>query len=285
MKRKKAISYSLFGFGKERAANCFDFHSYLRGLLINVRLNRLIFPDWEIVLHTDPQTYEAYKFIFENIGITTKVETEAPLCLAMLWRMKPIFEMEAGAWKYSHVICRDLDSPTTYRDAQAVAQWIESDKAAHAICDSVSHSIPLMGGMIGFKPDYITEKVGQTWDEMLTKSEYINFDRKGSDQDFLNRVIYPAVGTKGTDSITQHYVLGHGDTFLSDFHNHIPDIDIGLDESLKETDLLCGHIGAAGYYSPTMERFLSTKKELFKDIQEVEKKYPRIFYWTDPFVF
>lgn len=278
---KKAISYSLFGFGKERAANCFDFHSYLRGLLINVRLNRLIYPEWDIILHVDQATFSAYEKLLTQIGVIVKVQPDAPLCLAMLWRMKPIFEkMPDQTWKYSHVICRDLDSPTTYREAQAVHHWIEHDKAAHAITDSVSHTIPLMGGMIGFRPDYITERIGQTWEEMLALAPDINYTRKGSDQDFLNRAIYPKVGEKGNDSITQHYILGHGDTFLSDWHNKIPDVYLGLDEALKESNHICGHVGASGHYEGELFRFLRPYWDQFQDLIKIEKSYPQIFYWN-----
>ena len=62
----------------------------------------------------------------------------------MLWRLLPIFE-----YNVERIICRDTDSPLTYREAQMVKEWENSPKVVHAITDSVSHNIPLMGGMIG----------------------------------------------------------------------------------------------------------------------------------------
>src|SRR5687768_15698714 len=153
----KCISYSLFGYNQQHPS-CFSFDSYLRGFMLNLRMNRLIYPDWNIVLHLDEGTYRGHVGLFDSLtkaGICEVVICEpSPLCKAMLWRMKPVFEMHEGQWKYSHVLCRDLDSPSTYREAQAVKYWMNKDKAMHAITDSVSHTIPLMGGMIGMIPAY-----------------------------------------------------------------------------------------------------------------------------------
>lgn len=277
----KAISYALFGYNKERQANCFDFNSYLRGLLINIRMNRLLYPGWDIVLQTDQSTYDAFEPLFNSIGIRVQINKPAPLCMAMLWRLKPVFENGEINWKYTHVICRDLDSPATYREAQAVQHWINNDKAMHAITDSVSHCLALLGGMIGMRPHYFTERVAQTWEGMIAQASGIDFSIKGSDQTFLNQYIYPQFAKPGCDSITQHYCLGYGNTFLSDYHDHIPDIELpNVDPVLKATNDVCGHIGAAGYYETAMFKFLHEVWDQFPDLLAAEKNYPKIFYWT-----
>lgn len=219
----KAIVYSLFGYERGRQENCFDFPSYLRGLMINIRMNRLIFPDWKIILETDSATNQAYGKLFSKLPIELEVnEDNTPLTKAMLWRLKPAFHPESylgnPTWKYTHVLCRDLDSPPTYRERQAVEQWIDNDKTMHAITDSVSHNLPLLGGMIGVNPTTFTERVNaQTWDNLMKQGNY-DFSIKGTDQHFLNDIVYPKVAQHGADSITQHYFNGHSNTFLSDFH-------------------------------------------------------------------
>lgn len=247
---------------------------------MNIRMNRLIFPEWKIVLQTDQNTYNGFMNLFTALPIEIRINDEAPLCLAMLWRLKTCFETEGQHWKYSHVICRDLDSPTTYREAQAVKYWINKDKAMHAITDSVSHSLPLLGGMIGMRPAYFNERVGNSWERMMQLAPNMRFEGKGSDQTFLNHYIYPLFGTKGNESITQHYVLGHGDTFLNDFHNSIPDLEIDVPFKYAQSNTVCGHIGAAGYYETAMFKFLREHKEQFEDLIEIEKQYPQVFYWT-----
>lgn len=289
----KCISYSLFGFNKERQANCFDFHSYLRGLTLNVRMNRLLYPDWKIVLNVDQPTYDGFKSLFDKLPITVSIHDEAPLCLAMLWRLKPVFEKDNDQWKYSHVICRDLDSPTTYREVQAVKFWMNRDKAMHAITDSVSHDVPLMGGMIGIIPKYFTAKAGQTWDQMMSRQQGIDFSKKGSDQNFLNHYIYPYFAIKGQDSITQHYFNGYANTFLSDYHtctcpptvgheSHcLNNIDVDIPFRLKESNSVCGHIGASGYYETALFKFLREYWSEFTDLIAIEKDYSNIFYWVN----
>lgn len=274
MSQQKAISYALFGYNKERQDNCFDFNSYLRGLMINIRMNRLLYPDWVTVLHLDRETYEGFNELFDALPITVVVCEPAPLCKAMLWRMKPCFDQT-----YSHVICRDLDSPATYREVQAVTDWINKGDAMHAITDSVSHNLPVMGGMIGFVQGYFVDRFGQDWDIFVNIG--IDYQRKGSDQTFLNKIVYPAYANKGSESITQHYVLGHGDTFLAGYMNHIPNIELPLDPELKESNSICGHIGAAGFYTTVATKFLYKYRDQFEDLIEIERKHKDIFYWTE----
>ena len=91
----KAISYALFGYNKDRQENCFDFNSYLRGLMLNIRMNRLIYPDWEIYLQTDESTWNAWGNLFIKLPIKVEIHQDGvPLTLAMLWRLRPAFEME-----------------------------------------------------------------------------------------------------------------------------------------------------------------------------------------------
>jgi hypothetical protein len=210
----------------------------------------------------------------------------------MLWRLRPAFEMHEGKWKYSHVICRDTDSPPTYREVQAVQQWVDNDRAVHAITDSISHDRALMGGMIGVRPDYFNHRMQcSTFEDLMAKSGGIVFSQKGSDQDFLNSVIYRMFAHQGSDSITQHYFNGHANTFLSDFHTctcpppagHREDCPnnykIDLPEAMKESNSICGHIGAAGAYQSALERFL--RPHSFSDLIEAESNYPDTYYWVN----
>lgn len=293
---KKCISYSLFGYGRSQEDNCFSFASYLRGFAKCLRLNRLLYPEWITVLHTDWESYEAHKDYFNAIR-SDKVEIVVcgyeSLCKNMLWRMKPIFEQEAGVWKYSHVICRDVDSPATYREVQAVEHWIKLDTAAHAITDSVSHNLPFMGGMVGFRPDYFMPRVGvMDFEGLMQRSGGISFSQKGSDQDFLNQVVYPKFAQHGSSSVTQHFFNGCPNTFLPNFFTctcpppsgHREDcpnnFKIDLPEELKESNSICGHVGSSGDYQTATEKFLRKYRDRFNDLNEAEEKFPAIFYWT-----
>lgn len=296
----KAIVYSLFGANKPKQNNCFQFESYLSGLMLSIRFNRLVYPEWTTVLELDHSTYNAYIKIFskleqQNIIKINLHADDAKLCEAMLWRLSPVFEYKHPDWVYTHVICRDLDSLSTYRDAQCVQMWINSDKAAHAITDSVSHDVAMLGGMIGFQPKYIAEKLNiSTFSELMTKCS-IDLSLKGSDQTFINSFIYPRLAQKGSESITQHYFKGHGNTWLNDYHTctcwqqscaigHKEgcqlDIKLDLHEDIKETNEISQHLGASGWNQPQAMRLIEKHKEKFLDLIEIEKDYPQIFYWN-----
>lgn len=268
------ISYSLFGYNEARKENCFVFNDYLRGLHLNIRLASILLPDWKIRLHTDQKTYDGLKSILDKNGIQVVICEDAPLTKAMLWRMKPCFDK-----KVNYVICRDLDSPLTYRDAQAVNIWIQHEKASHAITDSVSHNIPMMGGMIGFWQPYFKSYVGyDTWEEMTAID--LHWEVKGMDQTFLTKKIYPCFAIQGKDSITQHYVLGMPNTFLSDFNKEIKDIEV-VNPEYKCTNDLCGHIGASGYYTTVMGEFLRKHNHLWPKLNKLEQQHKEIFYWQN----
>jgi hypothetical protein len=192
--------------------------------------------------------------------------------------MMPLYEMEGGVWKYSHVICRDTDSPLTYKEALCVNDWMSKDKCIHAMADSISHTIPMMGGMVGFQSNGFHARwdIGD-WGAMFGGCG-INFDAKGSDQDFLNQVIYPKFAQHGSDSITQHYFLGMPNTFLSDWHNTIEQKESEFSSLSPPT--ICGHIGSAGYYEDVIFRIFNEKKEGFEDLIEIEKQYKYIFHWA-----
>lgn len=291
MTRDKIISYSLFGYGKERQANCFDFNSYLRGLMVNMRLKRLLFPEWVIRLHLDESTYNGFIEFFNLLQIESGLQiiicNDAPLTKAMLWRMKPLFNTEV-----ERVICRDLDSPLTYRDAQAVKQWEDSGKAAHAITDSVSHNLPMLGGMVGFIKDNFVQRVGfNGWDNFVNQMG--GYEVKGADQDLLNRYVYPKFANGSDSSIMQHYFLGMPNTFLDGFRRcdcysvqgHKEDchlnIKLDLPEEYKDSNAICGHIGAGGWYEGETLRFLGRYKDKFADLIEAEKLHkPEIFNWS-----
>lgn len=279
----KAVSYALFGYGKKPPESCFEFNSYCRGLMINIRVNRIVFPGWVNVLNLDASTYNSpYKPLFDWLvskGIMKiNICKDAPLCMAMLWRLKPIFDKdENGNWLYTHVLCRDIDSVCTYRDAQAVAQWIQEDKTIHCITDSVSHNIPMMGGMIGFRPHYVTERLGvKNWQQMVNLGSF-DWNRKGTDQDFLNKYVYP----KCSDSATEHFVKGMRHNLKEEDGRHysIPDIEIGVDPLYKELDLVCGHIGSAGYYEIQMVKFLCEVDPYRGEYKEIENQFKNLFYW------
>jgi hypothetical protein len=271
------ISYSIFGYNNQHK-DSFDFRTYVRLLGLNLRIKELIFPDWQVVINTDPETYEHLKDVFFNDlqnadKIKISIREKKELCYMMLYRLTPIFE------NYDRVICRDTDSLFTYRERQAVEYWVNRGKNVHAITDSVSHTIPLMGGMVGFKSREFKEIMGcDSFESLISlKQRDYDFNIKGSDQDFLNEVILP----KMASSMTEHYILGMPQSFRGDCHNFIQDVELDIDIELKESNHLVNHIGQSGCTIEPVLKFLnqyeSKKNKVFFDF--LERKQPETFYW------
>ena len=272
---KKIISYALFGYGKEASVDWFEFNTYLRGLMINIRMQQLLMPDWKIRVYIDRISYEKFQELFDALDmIEIVVESPAELSRASLWRLKPLFDAEV-----EYMISRDLDSILTYRDAQAVKDWIDSGKCAHAITDSEGHGIPMLAGMIGFWCKYWKDYTNIiSWDQIV---EYRgNYSVKGTDQDIINQMIYPMFANRNKESILQHYVKGMPNTFLNGYRNHIPDVDLGIDTALKSSNSIAGHIGAAGWYETELFKFMNNYHDQFERINKLEKLFPTIFYWN-----
>lgn len=278
-----AIAYSLFGYNHQHE-NCYDFRSYLRGLHLNIRIAELLYPGWDVYVAIDQSVEmspyaEYFNSLVENMKVATGSFPPYELCKSMLLRLFPLFLNDGSKPMYDRVICRDTDSLLSYRERQAVAYWERGPKMAHAITDSVSHSITLMGGMIGFQSGPFHERMGvKSFDELLSLSQGIDFTKKGADQDFLNRYVLPKVA----DSITEHFVLGHPQTFRGDCHNFIHDIDlkeIGVPDELKETNGYGYHIGGAGFQTDSVVKFLSKYGKDNDYWDAIERQYPEVFYW------
>lgn len=253
----KVISYSIFRAPCEK----FEFMAYLRGLYFNARMNALIYPEWDTVISVQSSIYDKYEEYFLGLPIRqVYIMGESPLCESMLWRMKPIFD--SGV---THLLCRDADALTSYREAQSVNLWLKSGKDAHIIHDNPAHS-GLMGGMVGFKSDAINRgfssynQLIKGWD--LTK--------RGSDQDLLNKRVLPLVKdslyTSDLQAIRRNTNSGN-DNLME-----------GVDKRLWESNLCSAFIGSAGVNEMETLRFF--KRFDKTDYSEFEKEHSDILYWA-----
>lgn len=133
----KAISFSLWGNNPK----------YTIGMLKNVELSKIYFPNWKIVIYCDClvplgiilelSTYEHVSVIeMPKIGDWT----------SLFWRYKAIEDNDI-------VICRDADSRLNERDSFCVNEWINSNKNLHSIYDHPYHKFVVMPGLFGMKKE------------------------------------------------------------------------------------------------------------------------------------
>ena len=245
-----------------------------------------------MILHLEKETYNSpYKDYFDALPITIKLKDRADLCRAMLWRVEPVDYAD-------YTICRDLDALPTLRERQAVEIWIRNDTLAHSMNDSISHCIPLMGGMIGFKKNAFPIDITG------------NFRAKGSDQTWLNNYVYPKV----SHSITEHRILGmainpdnpYSNNYIQDIKieglppqinesndliNHIGPVFKSMNyEDYKDSNDLVNHIGQAGFHLDKTTNTITNKtyagavnywvnNNPIEDKLVIESQYKDIFYW------
>lgn len=264
----KIISYSLFK-GTDPLAELF----YVRGLYLNVMMNSIVYPEWKTVVQVDEYILSKYGNLLDWLGKEYVFEIDPNYsndthCMKMLWRIRPVFWPEA-----EYVICRDADALTSLAEANAVDQWIGSGLIIHGIHDNPAHSLPLLGGLCGFKCEPLRYKYGlfKTMTGLATK----RIDKHGSDQDFLNSIVYE----------------GFKNSFISHVGRVSHDILIKQQGTVNKliyqdrtdkrwlSDLCTSFIGAAGCNEmETLRYFRSVGIRPVPN--DIANAYPKIFYWV-----
>jgi hypothetical protein len=270
----KAIAYSIFGIGSGAYKDCYEPRHYIRGLEFNIRVAKLIYPEYKIFVALDQQTYDShYKDYFDyhkdNGTIDISVQSKKTLCEMMLWRLLPAF------MDYDRVLCRDADSLLCYKERQMTAMWEWSGRVAHCITDSVSHNIPMMGGLVGFQCKEFREAIGcYTFQQLVSMGRY-DYSVKGTDQKLLNDKVLPKVA----HSMIEHYLLGMPNSFRDGYYNKVPDTDFGTPVEYKELDALAWHCGASGFQEVGTLKFLDKYGKENEYFNVIEKKFASTFYW------
>ena len=258
----KLISYSLFDAPCEQ----FEKKAYIRGFYWNARMNNLLYPDWRTHLEVSTDVYKEFENLFEwlvsnnNLSLVVNPHpTGVPLCEGMLWRMKPIWTIDV-----SHVLCRDADAITTYKEAQYIQDWLETGLPICSIHDNPAHS-GLMGGMIGIDTAAFKAHTGiQSFGHLIANRD---LSQRGSDQHLLNGEILQRL-TTSPPSIN---------TYPNDFSGSktLPQVD----PKLWESNLCSFFIGSAGVNELETLRFFKRFDLYNWKFQEIEKNYSNLFYW------
>ena len=163
---KKIISLSVWGNDPR----------YITGANIQYVLAKQFYPDWEFRIYTDNKN----KFVnLLNANIIEVTDGS----YGMYWRFRAMFEDDNNI-----VIVRDSDSRITFREQQAVDQWLESDKKFHTFKDHEAHfEFPIIGCAFGYKGKFEPSILD------LMNSYTKKFNYYVGDQIFLKEVIWPLV--------------------------------------------------------------------------------------------
>jgi hypothetical protein len=260
----RCLSYSLFG-----DPSSFEFGFYLRGVMLNVRMNKILFPGFETHLHIAGGVHELYKDLFLDLhkltGILITPFLNGPRCENMLRRMSPMFLGNA-----EYVICRDLDSVSTYREALCTYEWLNSGLPYHAINDNAAHG-GLMGGLTAFKSEDFKQATGyRSFDQMI---KGLDLRQHGSDQNFLNKSVLPKIKNK----LFLHNLKGAGCP-ASVVKTEVP-ASGPVDKKYQHSDLVSRYIGSAGVIDFELLRWFKANDPNPK-WDEFEKRFNDVCYWA-----
>ena len=181
----KCLSYVLFG-----DPSSFEFNFYIRGAYHNIRMNRILLPEFYTTIHVTSSLVDRFYSFWSGLGklnnklTIQEIDDNPQRCAGMLSRMMPLFE------DTELVLCRDLDSVITYREANCIHHWLRSGLPFHAINDNDAHG-GLMGGLVGFKSkEFLKATNYKSFDQMV---KGLDLKQHGSDQNFLNKSIHPKI--------------------------------------------------------------------------------------------
>ena len=164
------ITFSLFG----------DNPLYCVGAVENARLAKEIYPDWTARFYVAQDVPENYIEEIESHGAEVVRCEKKNSYDGLNWRFRPLYDPSVEFW-----ISRDADSRLSWREKNAVDEWLVSGKTAHLMRDAVNHVYTMMAGMFGINNKLFHQKHGM-----------INLDNQGAnirtaDQTILEQYIWP----------------------------------------------------------------------------------------------
>lgn len=168
--------------------------AYVRYMPVLVRAFHAIWPGWQLRIHHDDAVRRhPYFGALERMhgqGVLRLVDCGKPeaLCLAMLWRLRPIWDPEVEI-----VISHDVDSLPLLRLRRMADEFIESDKAVMLVHACESHD-GVMGGGITVRAARFRELTGcESWTEFLSMAGYVDWNGYSSDEHYQRTTLWPMV--------------------------------------------------------------------------------------------
>jgi hypothetical protein len=170
---KNVVAYSLWG----------DHPMYWQGALKNIEIVNKSLPNFICRFYIDSNSRQDLIDSIKGDNVEVVLVDSKDSFHGMFWRFWASEDPEVDIF-----LSRDTDSRISEREIKAIEEWLASDKDFHIMRDHPYHSVAILGGMWGSR-NGIMRKIGiikmiESWNQ---------FQRKGIDQDFLGRCVYPLV--------------------------------------------------------------------------------------------
>jgi hypothetical protein len=170
---KNIVAFSLWG----------DHPMYWLGALRNIELVDKFYPGFISRFYIDKSSRTDLIESIKEKNVEVVLVDSKDSFHGMFWRFSASEEADVDIF-----LSRDCDSRISEREAEAVKEWLNSDKDFHIMRDHPYHTVPILGGMWGCR-NGLMRKIE------LNKliNNWTNFERKGVDQDFLANQVYPLI--------------------------------------------------------------------------------------------
>ena len=166
------ITFSLFG----------DNPLYCQGAVENANIARVIYPEWTARFYVAQDVPEHYIEEIEDYGAEVVRCEKKNSYDGLNWRFRPLHDPDVEYW-----ISRDADSRLSWRERNAVDEWMESDKAAHLLRDCHNHGYTIMAGMFGINNKLFHNRYG------MINLDNINANYREADQTVLEQHLWPLI--------------------------------------------------------------------------------------------
>jgi hypothetical protein len=169
---ERVICFSLWGTNR----------LYVDGASANVVLARTIYPGWVVRIYAGPDVPSEVLATLRGLGASCRrvPEMRGPWH-GLFWRFYAASDPGVRI-----MLSRDLDSRLNWRERAAVDEWLASGEPVHIMRDHPLHSVPILGGMWGVRDHFLRDMIALC-------DRWRAFHRKGVDQAFLARAVWPRV--------------------------------------------------------------------------------------------
>jgi hypothetical protein len=172
---RNVIAFSLFG-ADARYGEC---------AMLNAAEQPAVYPGWTCRFYVDDTVPEAILARLASLGAgIVRVDAELRGWPGTMWRFAAGDDAELD-----RILFRDADSVVSAREANAVAEWIDSGRSFHLMRDSGSHTMLILAGLWGMKAGALPP-IRPMVAAFLAKP--LN-SRRFADQDFLQEHVWPLV--------------------------------------------------------------------------------------------
>lgn len=169
---RKIVSFVLYG----------NQNKYLFGMMENAKMMNIFYPEWELFVYVDEETFSKKEYIEElksKFSCTTIIPVSNDSRNIRTWRFYALEESDI-------FISRDADSRFSMKELDAVNDWLQSDKSYHIMRDHPLHSDKILAGMWGYKGNGL-----KNIKQILDSHPEITNSNPVIDQVVLKDLIYP----------------------------------------------------------------------------------------------